>query len=52
MSDGSGCVAVYSTAYQNLYDVYRMDNEKSMQDEIKEKEDKAKGSGYVYRLIK
>lgn len=52
MSDGSGCVAVYSTAYQNLYDVYRMDNEKSMQDEIKEKEEKAKGSGYVYRLIK
>lgn len=52
MSDGSGCVAVYSTVYHDLYDIYTMDDETKMQEIIKVKRKKAEESGYTYRLIK
>lgn len=51
MSDGSGCVAVYSMAYQDLYDLYTINNAAMVQ-EIQEKIKKAKGRGYTYQLIK
>jgi len=51
MSDGSGCVAVYSTAYDDLYDIYTIDNAAMIQ-EIREKEKKAGEGGYTYQQIK
>lgn len=51
MSDGSGCVAVYSMAYHDLYDLYTINNAAMVQ-EIQEKIKKAKGSGYTYQLVK
>lgn len=50
MSDGSGCVAVYSMAYHDLYDMYMIDHAAMVQ-EIKEKTKKAKAGGYHYKLL-
>ena len=50
MADGSGCVAVYSIVYQDMYDIYLINNSTMLQ-EIEEKIKKAKGSGYTYQLI-
>ena len=50
MADGSGCVAVYSMVYQDMYDLYII-NTSAMLQEIEEKIKKAKGSGYTYQLI-
>ena len=51
MSDGSGCVAVYSTAYDDLYDIYTIDK-KTMMQAIKEQKTKAREKGYTYQEIK
>lgn len=51
MKDGSGCVAVYSTAYQDLYDIYLMHDVELMQEEIRQKIERAKDSGYRYQLL-
>ena len=50
MSDGSGCVAVYSMAYHDLYDLYTI-NKATMVQEIEEKIKKVEGSGYNYKLL-
>lgn len=50
MADGSGCVAVYSMVYQDMYDLYII-NTSAMLQEIEEKIKKARGSGYTYQLI-
>lgn len=50
MSDGSGCVAVYSMAYHDSYDLYTIDNAVMVQ-EIEEKIKKVEGSGYNYKLL-
>lgn len=51
MADGSGCVAVYSTAYHDMYDIYKMDNAKMMKEIIEEKSKKAEENGYTYQRI-
>ncbi len=51
MKDGSGCVAVYSTAYQDLYDIYLIHDVELMQEEIRQKIERAKDSGYRYQLL-
>lgn len=50
MKDGSGCVAVYSAAYKDLYDIYTVDG-KQMEKQIKHKTESAERNGYRYRLI-
>ncbi|MCH5266493.1 MAG: hypothetical protein J1F02_11375 [Lachnospiraceae bacterium] len=52
MSDGSGCVAVYSTAYNDLYDIYIMNDKKSMKEEIESKIKQSKKYGCIYKLVK
>ena len=51
MSDGRACVAVYSMAYQNVYEIYILENASQMQKEIKRKQKQAKEAGQVYRLL-
>lgn len=51
MANGSGCVAVYSTAYDDLYDIYTIDK-KTMMQAIKEQKTKAREKGYTYQEIK
>ncbi len=52
MADGSGCVAVYSSAYQDLYDIYTIDDVTMMQKFIREKKQAAKKNGYTYKSLK
>ncbi len=52
MADGSGCVAVYSSAYQDLYDIYAIDDVTMMQKIIREKKQAAKKNGYIYKSLK
>ncbi len=52
MADGSGCVAVYSSAYQDLYDIYTLDDVTMMQKFIREKKQAAKKNGYTYKSLK
>lgn len=51
MSDGKGCVAVYSTSYDDLYDIYTVDKAAMMQ-QIRDKAERAGESGYTYQEIK
>ena len=52
MRDGSGCVAVYSAAYKDIYDIYILEDEKEMKKNIERKVEKAKKNGYQYRAVK
>lgn len=48
--DGSGCVAVYSLNYKNIYDIYLEDID-SIKKDLDDKIVKAKTSGYLYKKI-
>lgn len=52
LADGSGCVAVYSMAYHDLYDIYTIDNVTMMQEIIRQKKQAAKKTGYTYKNLK
>lgn len=52
MTDGSGCVAVYNSAYKDLYDIYIVKDANKLNDMIKQKKDNAKKNGNTYKLIK
>ena len=52
MTDGSGCVAVYSAVYGDLYDIYGLDDAKAVRQQIREKEQLSGKTGVRYREIK
>lgn len=51
MADGSGCVAVYSMAYEELYEIYTVKDAGVFKDIIKQKKGNAKKSGNEYKLL-
>lgn len=51
MADGSGCVAVYSIAYKELYEIYTVKDAGVFKDIIKQKKENAKKSGNKYKLL-
>ena len=52
MMDGSVCVAVYSTAYEDLYDMYRLDDMKEARQQIRDKKRAVGERGVRYQEIK
>ena len=52
MTDGSGCVAVYSAVYGDLYDIYGLDDAKAVRQQIREREQLTGKKGVRYREIK
>lgn len=51
LADGSGCVAIYSTNYGEMYDIYVMDDYHSIEKEIKRKKERAKKQGWSMRKV-
>lgn len=51
LSDGSGCVAVYSVKYGEMYDIYVMKNYESIEKEINRKKKSAKKQGYTIKKV-
>lgn len=52
MMDGSVCVAVYSTAYDDLYDMYKLDDMKEARQQIRDKKRAVGERGVRYQEIK
>ena len=52
MMDGSVCVAVYSTAYDDLYDMYKLDDMKEARQQIRDKKRAVGERGGRYQEIK
>lgn len=51
MTDGKGCVAVYSLAYNNIYDIYVLDNSDDIKDMVKQKKKSAQSNENEYVKI-
>ena len=51
LSDGTGCVAVYSMALKEVYDIYT-ESLDSMKKDIADRKDRAGDAGYSYKLLK
>lgn len=51
MADGSGCVAVYSSAYKDLCEIYTVKDAGVFKDIIRQKKENAKKSGNKYQLL-
>ena len=52
MNDGSGCIAVYSSSYDQLYDIYTIEDAEIFKEMIAEKKQNAKRADRVYKLVK